>query len=130
MTNRNPTQGQVATELRDLNRQLDVTLARYSSSGTGLIQRARAARRMADLYAQREALVLLAASAFKVGTGRTIVEHLAAQASTADARSAHSWRVNAETLERQAVELERTTAAAFGDGLTYVPGRGRVRDTL
>jgi hypothetical protein len=117
----------LAAELAELNTELDRTLARYGAPGTGLHQRARAAHRMAELYGKREALAVLASTAFRSGATRDLVEHLAVNAAQADANRAETWRSSAGRLETQAAELERTTAAAFNDGMNYVPGRGRVR---
>lgn len=122
-----PTAVQLAAELAELNGQLAQTRQRYTAQGTGLHQRARAARRMAELYGRREALAVLVARAFRAGARRDLVEHLGQAAAHGDAITADTWATQAAELERQAAELERTTAAAFNDGMSYVPGRGRVR---
>lgn len=122
-----PTPVRLLAELAELNDQLEQTRKRYVAQGTGLSQRARAARRMAKLYGRREALAVLAARAFRTGATRDLVEYLGVATATTDARQADVWATAATDLERQADELEATTAAAFNDGMSYIPGRGRVR---
>lgn len=126
-----PTPVQLAAELTELDAEYARAKLRYNAPGTGLGQRARAARHMAELYGRREALSVLAVQAFRSGATRELVGHLSSVAAANDAHQAKAWAVRAEQLEREAAALERITAAAFNDdGMEWVPGRGRVRRSL
>jgi len=55
------------------------------------------------------------------GTGSAIRARIAAELATA-------WQRQAEEDAQTAREVVARTSAAFDDGMTYVPGRGRVRN--
>jgi hypothetical protein len=123
------TQQQALDALVRAGQQIETATARYSSGGEAV--KAGAARDIAAAMAERATIYRQLP---KLYSGRRPARWLAQLASSDAAMAmdylAEEWRMRAERHQVEAERIERAALPAFADdGMTYVPGRGRVRAT-
>ncbi len=107
--------------IRKINDDLDRALRRFQAGGAAV--RAETAGTIADLFTARAAL------ARDQQNGTTLLGELATIAAESDRRVALEWTGRQAVYARVAGTIAADASAAFDDGMTYVPGRGRIRAT-
>jgi hypothetical protein len=125
MTIRN--QAQALDALTRAAGRIEHSAARYSSGGAAT--KAAAAGIIAEAMAERASIYRQLP---KLYSGRRPARWLAQIASSDAALAmdmqAQEWRMRADRHQAEAEAIERAALPAFADdGLTFVPGRGRVR---
>lgn len=120
------TQAEALDALTATTARIESLTATYSSGGAAI--QARAARQLSDTFRDRAAIYRLLP---KLYSGRRPTRWLATL-SSADAAMANdmlteTWRLRSDAHQAEADRIERQALPAFGDGMEYVPGRGRIR---